>query len=192
MSSITTPLIDLLGHALDLTAQRQGLVTENIANIDTPGYHTRDLDFHAELERALMIEPDNATGTTPFVREVPGLIERPDGNNVNIDLTQALQDPNSTTDDIGNAVTELRNAYDQLTSARTFYGSTVDQLLSTQDFVNNENVQFAQQQNSTVGVDMNVAVTNLTNAAQSRTATLEAAAALNGATLMDYLAGSQR
>ena len=38
----------------------------------------------------------------------------------------------------------------------------------------------------------NVAVTNLTNAAQSRTATLEAAAALNGATLMDYLAGSQR
>ena len=85
MSSIQTPLIDLLGHALDLTAQRQELVTENIANLDTPGYHTRDLDFHAELQRALLIEPDNATGATPFVREVPGLIERPDGNNVNID-----------------------------------------------------------------------------------------------------------
>ena len=85
MSSIDTPLIDLLGHALDLTAQRQALVTQNIANIDTPGYHTRDLDFHAELERALMTDTGNATGSTPFVREVPGLIERPDGNNVNID-----------------------------------------------------------------------------------------------------------
>lgn len=80
------------------------------------------------------------------------------------DLSTALQNSDSTTDDIGNAVTELRGAYDQLTSARTFFGSTVDQIASTQDFINNENVQLAQQQNSAVGIDMNVAVTNLTNA----------------------------
>jgi len=108
------------------------------------------------------------------------------------DLATALQDPNSTTDDIGNAVTELRNSYDQLTAARTFYGSTIDQLVSTQDFLNNENVQLSQQQNSTVGVDMNVAVTNLTNAEESRAATVEAAATLNSATLMDYLASMNR
>ncbi len=42
MSSLSTPLIDLLGHALDLTAQRQSLVSQNIANIDTPGLsHSR-------------------------------------------------------------------------------------------------------------------------------------------------------
>ncbi len=29
-------------------------------------------------------------GTTPFVREVPGLIDRPDGNNVNIDRESLL------------------------------------------------------------------------------------------------------
>lgn len=104
------------------------------------------------------------------------------------DLSTALENPDSTTDDIGNAVTELRSAYDQLTSARTFYGTTVDQIASTQDFINNENVQLAQQQNSTVGIDMNVAVTNLTNAEESRTATVEAAAAMKSATLMDYLA----
>ena len=108
------------------------------------------------------------------------------------DLVTALQDPNSTADDIGNTVTELRNAYDQLTAARTFYGSTIDQLVSTQDFLNNENVQLSQQQNSTVGVDMNVAVTNLTNAEESRAATVEAAATLNGSTLMDYLASLHR
>ncbi|MFZ0312626.1 MAG: flagellar basal body rod protein FlgB [Candidatus Korobacteraceae bacterium] len=98
MSSLSTPLIDLLGHALDLTAQRQSLVSQNIANLDTPGYHTRDLDFHQELQQALsqdQMEPANPPdqsvgGTTPFVREVPGLIDRPDGNNVNIDRESLL------------------------------------------------------------------------------------------------------
>jgi len=103
MSSFSTPLIDLLGHALDLTAQRQTLVSQNIANVDTPGYHTRDLDFREELQQALSLDqtredranqtgqPDQeVVGPTPFVREVPGLIDRPDGNNVNIDRESLL------------------------------------------------------------------------------------------------------
>ena len=103
------------------------------------------------------------------------------------DLATKLEDPNSSTDDIGSAVTELRGAFNQLTSARTFYGSSIDQLLGTQDFLNNKNVQLGQQQNSTVGVDMNVAATNLTNAEQARNATVQAAASLSSVTLMDYL-----
>jgi flagellar hook-associated protein 3 FlgL len=103
------------------------------------------------------------------------------------DLTTALQDPNSTTDDIGTATTELRTAYDQLDTARTFYGNTVDQLVSTQVFLNNESVQLSQQQNSAVGVDMNVAVTNLTNAEEARQATVQAAASIDNLSLMDYL-----
>jgi len=98
MSSFSTPLIDLLGHALGLTAQRQTLVSQNIANIDTPGYHARDINFRQELQQALSLDQTredqaNQTGQpdqevarpAPFVREVPGLIDRPDGNNVNID-----------------------------------------------------------------------------------------------------------
>ena len=103
------------------------------------------------------------------------------------DLTTALENPNSTTDDVGNAVTELRGAYDQLTAARTFYGSTVDQILGTQNFLNNQSVQLGQQQNSTIGIDMNVAATNLTQAQEARNATVQAAASLNSVTLMDYL-----
>ena len=56
MSSFSTPLIDLLGHALGLTAQRQTLVSQNIANIDTPGYHARDIDFRRELQQALSLD----------------------------------------------------------------------------------------------------------------------------------------
>ena len=106
------------------------------------------------------------------------------------DLVTALQDPTSTTDDIGNATTEIRNAYDQLTSARAFYGSTIDRVLSSQDFINSESVQLSQQQNSTVGVDMNVAATNLANAEEARNAAVQAAATTSSLSLMDYLSGS--
>jgi len=92
MSLLNTPLLSLLGRALDLTAQRQQLVTENIANIDTPGYHARDIDFGRELQRALTAEEDSPT--SPVIREVSGLIERPDGNNVSIDRESLLMAQN--------------------------------------------------------------------------------------------------
>ena len=41
-----------LGRFLDLTVFRQALITSNLANIDTPGYRTRDVNFRQELERA--------------------------------------------------------------------------------------------------------------------------------------------
>ncbi len=92
MSLLDTPLIPTLTRALDLTSQRQTLVSQNIANVDTPGYHTRDIDFRQELQRAL--PDDEAVAAGPFVREVPGLIERPDGNNVSIDRESLLMAQN--------------------------------------------------------------------------------------------------
>jgi len=92
MSLLNTPLINLLGRALDLTAERQELVSQNIANVDTPGYHTRDIDFTHELQRALAGSEEEPPA--PVVRDVPGLIERPDGNNVNIDRESLLMAQN--------------------------------------------------------------------------------------------------
>lgn len=92
MSLVDTPMVGVLSHALDLTAQRQTLVSQNIANIDTPGYHARDIDFRQELERAVADDGDETA--TPLVRQVPGLIERPDGNNVSIDRESLLMAQN--------------------------------------------------------------------------------------------------
>ncbi len=79
---------NLLARYLDLTAMRQALITSNIANIDTPGYRTRDIDFHGELMRAM--QNGREATTEPIVREVQGLIARPDGNNVSIDRESML------------------------------------------------------------------------------------------------------
>ena len=72
-----------LENYLSLTNQRETVITSNIANVDTPGYRTKDMDFQHELSRA-MSAPE---GTAPqaAVRDVSGLLERPDGNNVDID-----------------------------------------------------------------------------------------------------------
>ncbi len=87
MSLFDTTVMVLLERSLDLAALRQQLVASNLANLDTPGYHSRDIDFAAELRRALL---DPAHRMNPQVVEVPGLLERPDGNNVSIDREMLL------------------------------------------------------------------------------------------------------
>jgi flagellar basal-body rod protein FlgB len=83
MSDIsTTPLMQLLERFLNVTSARHQLVVGNMANIDTPAYRTKDLDFRAELQRASW---DGGASLTPIARSVPGLLERPDGNNVSLD-----------------------------------------------------------------------------------------------------------
>ncbi|HZP00950.1 MAG TPA: flagellar basal body protein [Terriglobia bacterium] len=88
MSWMTTPMLDRLEKYLDLAAFRQTLVASNLANIDTPGYRTQDIDFESEMRRALALQPP--LPTQPVVREVPGLIERPDGNNVSVERETVL------------------------------------------------------------------------------------------------------
>ena len=106
------------------------------------------------------------------------------------DLATTLQSNSSTTDDIANATDEVRAAYDQLNSARTFYGSTLDQLNASQDFLNTEKLQLTQQSSDLVGVDMNQAATNLTNAETARNAALQAAASIGNLSLFNFLNSS--
>ena len=76
------PMLQLLEGFLGVVSARHQLVVSNMANIDTPGYHTQDIDFRSELHRAI----DNNQGVlTPAVHSVPGLMQRPDGNDVNLD-----------------------------------------------------------------------------------------------------------
>ena len=84
----TNPLLQVLQGYLRATTERQQLITSNMANIDTPGYHTRDLNFEQALQRA----EGGAQGMqlSPVVEEVQGLPERADGNDVNIDRESML------------------------------------------------------------------------------------------------------
>jgi flagellar basal-body rod protein FlgB len=89
MPPLNTPLLNVAERALDVAAARQTTIAGNMANIDTPGYHTRDVDFSVELER-LLRDPENGVPVHSASRAVPGLIERPDGNNVNMERESLL------------------------------------------------------------------------------------------------------
>ena len=84
-----------LSRFLDVDVARYKLISTNLANIDTPGYHTRDLDFRAELERAATGDSGNEEGqvvlaSNPIAHSVHGLMERPDGNNVSVERETLL------------------------------------------------------------------------------------------------------
>lgn len=76
-----------LERFLEVTNDREQTIAANMANVDTPGYHTKDLNF-----RQALIQASDKQGSelTPVVSEVTGLLERPDGNNVNLDRESML------------------------------------------------------------------------------------------------------
>ena len=89
MNWIESPTMERVEHYLDLVTFRQELISSNLANIDTPGYHTQDVDFEQEIRRAE--QRLNGAEVSPHVETVKGLIERPDGNNVSLEReTMAL------------------------------------------------------------------------------------------------------
>ena len=93
---------------LDLLSVRQKLAASNIANVDTPGYKTRDLDFQAEFQSMLQ-------GGQPHVSEVAGLKTNNDGNNVSIDRESRMLSENAMR---FNAVSQLlRNQISTIKSA---------------------------------------------------------------------------
>ncbi len=91
------PTIDAMSNYMTRLSRRQQVVASNIANIDTPGYKTKEISFHATIEELLSGPPGmratrpehlgewSFTPAEPVAYEVPDLPSRPDRNNVNID-----------------------------------------------------------------------------------------------------------
>jgi flagellar basal-body rod protein FlgB len=83
----TTQLSDELNRYMDLASTQLKITSSNVANVDTPGYHTKGIDFYSEMKRSLNEINNGGTGSDhPLdVVKVDGLLERPDGNNVSMD-----------------------------------------------------------------------------------------------------------
>ena len=81
------PVTRELERYMDLLSARQKLVASNIANADTPGYRTQDIDFQAEFL--------NAVGGAPHASEVTDLPVKNDGNSVSLDREARLLSENA-------------------------------------------------------------------------------------------------
>ena len=83
---VLSGLSNKIERYMDVLSARQRQVAANIANADTPGYRTRDLDFQSELQRQIF----GSTKPAPVLHEVSGLAVRNDGNNVSLDREARL------------------------------------------------------------------------------------------------------
>jgi len=78
--------INHLNQLMNAAQLRQGVISQNLANVNTPNYQRLDVQFEDLLAEHLR-SPDAAAGNLPQPTVVPeaGLNNRADGNNVDVD-----------------------------------------------------------------------------------------------------------
>jgi flagellar basal-body rod protein FlgB len=76
--------MELLHQVLTVASLRQRVIAQNIANVNTPGYRRMEVEFEADLARALSNPQANPASVQPKVVIADGP-ERVDGNTVDID-----------------------------------------------------------------------------------------------------------
>ncbi|MBK9795200.1 MAG: flagellar basal body rod protein FlgB [Holophagaceae bacterium] len=98
-------MIQAMDQSLTLASRRQTLIASNLANLDTPGYRTRDFSFEEALKSAFsrQISPSNLSASHPMHLQGSSSLslppstdtlrpnaERNDGNDVSLDRENML------------------------------------------------------------------------------------------------------
>ena len=120
---------------------------------------------------------------------VPGdqVFTNPNGNVLG-SLTQLISALGSgTTADIGDAVASVKNALTNVSQQRVVYGGVVNQINAQESYLSQETISLTSQQQSLTGVDMSVAIANMTQAQIAHSTILAAAAKVLPTSLLDYL-----
>lgn len=77
-----------LEAALRGSSLRQTLLTDNLANVNTPGYQRKDVDFHATLQQALQTgQPLDGVSFSPTIDASRTV--RADGSGIDADQESA-------------------------------------------------------------------------------------------------------
>lgn len=121
-------MIQAMDRGLSLASRRQALIASNLANLDTPGYRTRDFSFEGAMKAALAgqtspvslrtTHPGHLQGSTsaalpPPAEALQPSSERNDGNDVSLDRENMLlaRTQSSYTTASGFMQVELRKLY---------------------------------------------------------------------------------
>jgi flagellar basal-body rod protein FlgB len=103
-----------LGAALRGSNARQAALAGNLANVDTPGYVRKDVDFHATLQAALA-GGDKPSKVDFAATEDASAAVRADGNSVDVDAENSALAQNALEYDAlakvaGSRIDILKNA----------------------------------------------------------------------------------
>ena len=94
--SVNPSQVDLISRLINATTVRQRVISQNVANVNTPGYRRQEVNFEDRLRDALKHhDVEGAMEVEPEMRQTAGLAERSDGNNVDIDMEMGQLTKNS-------------------------------------------------------------------------------------------------
>lgn len=94
--SLTIPQADLLERLMDVASLRHRVITQNLANVNTPGYRQQEVAFEDAFARALGKRGEKgALGVAPRIVEGHGNPPRQDGNTVDLDKEVGSLNKNS-------------------------------------------------------------------------------------------------
>jgi flagellar basal-body rod protein FlgB len=96
---LNTESFQAASGALDGLSARHSAISDNIANVNTPGYKRKDVPFEAALDRALHENACAPAGCAkpfkPTVTRDTATSNRPDGNNVDIEREMVMMADNT-------------------------------------------------------------------------------------------------
>ena len=78
-----------LERAMSGANLRQQLLSNNLANAETPGYQRQDVDFHGQLAQAMQTGDPQAIESVQFTPQTDNQVMRADGNGVDVDTESA-------------------------------------------------------------------------------------------------------
>lgn len=82
--TISFSQFDLLSNAIEFARQNHRVVSQNLANVNTPNYMARELSFEKFLSATE--GKSNSNNANPYeIQFTEGLAMRADGNNVDLD-----------------------------------------------------------------------------------------------------------
>jgi len=116
--SLFSSQLDNMQRALDRTTQRNALLTQNLANVNTPGYKRKDIDFDIVLDGALAQSQRNIKQMqeqqAQMLSDQTSL--RADGNNVDMEKEVA-------------SISETQLRYQALTELASNYFSQISNVI---------------------------------------------------------------
>lgn len=124
ISSMYGNTIGMMERSLDFLWTKQGVTSNNIANVDTPGYKSKYVTFEETFQRRLSAASRTGdgrqmkqaiAGASTVLHETTGETARLDGNNVNADtemveLTRTALQYQYGLNSVNSDITRLRTA----------------------------------------------------------------------------------
>ena len=120
------PIFSMLRERMAWLNQRQGVLSENVANADTPGYVARDLkplDFSQELQSAGQSQVAGLTVTNP--RHIAARTTKGDGDFSVTDAPDVEANPNGNAVSLEQEMIKVSDTQMQFQAAANLYGKAM-------------------------------------------------------------------